>query len=110
MPMLTRKRTSASATWARSTAIYRAFAGDVRKQRSKLLGGMGFGLVYALARVVEPWPLKVVFDQVLFHKPSHGAWAAPFTIFGTSPYGFLSAAGLVLALAGLVRGFSYYYE
>src|SRR5918911_4173170 len=104
MPMLTRKRTSASATWARSTAIYRAFAADVRKQRGKLVGGMGFGIVYALARVVEPWPLKVVFDQVLFHKPAHGSWNRIFTAFGTSPYDILAAAAVLLVVAGRLCG------
>jgi ATP-binding cassette subfamily B protein len=71
---------------------------------------MGFGLVYALARVVEPWPLKVVFDQVLFHKPAHGAWASIFTVFGSSPYDILAAAAALLVAAGIVRGAAYYYE
>ena len=96
--------------WTRARMVFAYFRTDVRKRSGKLATGMCFAVVYAVARAAEPWPLKVVFDQVLFHKPAHGAWAAPFTIFGTSPYGFLSAAGLVLALAGLVRGFSYYYE
>jgi ATP-binding cassette subfamily B protein len=108
--MLTRKAASASATWARSIAIFRAFEGDVRKQRGKLLGGMTFGVVYALARVVEPWPLKVVFDQVLFHKPAHGSWGRVFTVFGTSSYDILAAAAALLVAAGLVRGVAYYYE
>jgi ATP-binding cassette subfamily B protein len=108
--MLTRKPASASETWARSTTIYRAFAGDVRKQRGKLLGGMAFGLAYALARVVEPWPLKVVFDQVLFHKPAHGAGGRIFTVFGPSQYDILAAAAALLVAAGLVRGVAYYYE
>jgi ATP-binding cassette, subfamily B, bacterial len=108
--MFTRKAASASATWARSAAIYRAFAGDVRKQRGKLAGGMAFGLLYALARVIEPWPLKVVFDQVLFHKPAHGSSGRIFTVFGATPYDILAAAAVVLVAAGLVRGVSYYYE
>ena len=108
--MFRRRAASASASLSRSKAIYRAFAGDVRKQRGKLVAGMAFGLVYALARVVEPWPLKVVFDQVLFHKPAHGSWSGIFTIFGSSPYDILAAAAVLLVAAGLVRGVSYYYE
>src|SRR5712691_7056307 len=92
----------------RAATIFRSFAGDVRKERGKLVGGMAFGLVYAVARVAEPWPLKIVFDQVLFHKPAHGFWLSPFTVFGRSPYDMLAAAGL--ALAALVRGVAYYYE
>ena len=99
---------SASAPGA--AIIFRFFAGDVRKQRGRLVGGMAFGLVYALARVVEPWPLKVVFDQVLFHKPAGGSWFRVFTIFGASSYEVLAAAAVVLVGAGLVRGVAYYYE
>src|SRR3989442_1658633 len=94
----------------RAAMIFRSFAGDVRKERGKLVGGMAFGLVYALARVAEPWPLKVVFDQVLFHKPASGSWFRVFTIFGASSYDLLAAAGVVLIGAGLVRGVAYYYE
>ena len=109
-PVLRHLAASASAAGTRSTAIYRAFARDVRRQRGKLVGGMAFGLVYALARVIEPWPLKVVFDQVLFHKPAHGFWSSSFTFLGNSPYDILAAAAVVLVAAGLVRGVAYYYE
>jgi ATP-binding cassette subfamily B protein len=108
--MFRRNAASGTPSWARSAVILRVFAGDVRKQRGKLLGGMAFGLVYALARVAEPWPLKVVFDQVLFHKPAHGSWTRLFTVFGTSRYDVLASAALLLVLAGLVRGVAYYYE
>ena len=86
------------------------FRKDVRKQRGRIAGGMACAVLYALARVVEPWPLKVVFDQVLFHKPAHGLLLRPFTLLGRSSTDLLTAAGIALALAGLVRGISYYYE
>jgi ATP-binding cassette subfamily B protein len=108
--MRTRNPAAASEALARTTTIYRAFAADVRKQRGKLLGGMAFGLVYALARVVEPWPLKVVFDQVLFHKPARGWWGGVVTVFGPSAYDILAAAAVLLVAAGLVRAVAYYYE
>jgi ATP-binding cassette subfamily B protein len=94
----------------RVRAIFAYFGKDVRRRRSRILGGIAFAVVYAVARVAEPWPLKIVFDQVLFHKPAHGFWLAPFTVFGHSPYDMLAAAGLVLAVAALVRGIAYYYE
>jgi ATP-binding cassette subfamily B protein len=91
-------------------AILKYFRKDVRRHRSKLTLGMGCAVVYAVARVAEPWPLKVVFDQVLFHKSASSPWLAPFRIFGTSSYDLLAAAGLILVVAGLVRGIAYYYE
>ncbi len=96
--------------WTSVPVIYGYFRKDVRKRRGKLIAGGAFGLVYALARVAEPWPLKVVFDQVLLGKPARGFWARPFTVFGHSHYDLLAAAGLWLATAGLVRGIAYYYE
>src|SRR2546421_2455697 len=99
-----------SARLTRARAIYGYFSKDVRKRRGRLLGGIGFAVLYAVARVAEPWPLKIVFDQVLFHKPANGFWLSPFTVFGRSSYDLLAAAGLALAIAALVRGIAYYYE
>lgn len=90
--------------------IWRHFRKDVRKRRPALVGGAAFGFIYAAARVAEPWPLKVVFDQVLFAKPARGVIGRLFTPFGHSPYEILGAAGLALGLIGLVRAISYFYE
>lgn len=95
---------------ARVRRVVRAFAAEVRPRRGKLAGGVAFSVIYALSRAAEPWPLKVVFDQVLFHKPARGILSRPFTVFGTSPTALLIAAALVLAASGLVRGVSYFYE
>ena len=96
--------------WAQWPVILSYFRRDVRKRRSTLAGGAFFGALYAAARVAEPWPIKVVFDQVLYHKAARGWWVPLFTPFGTKPTDILIAAGLLLGVAGLVRGISYYYE
>jgi ATP-binding cassette subfamily B protein len=90
--------------------LLRYFRKDIRKRRKTLIGGAAFGFVYAAARVVEPWPLKVVFDQVLFQKKAKGPLAAIFTPIGHSPYAILAMAGIIMALVGVVRAISYYYE
>src|SRR5436309_14590997 len=90
--------------------ILRRFRKDIGKERRTLAAGTGFAVIYALARVAEPWPLKVVFDQILFHQSASGWWFAPFTIFGTSQYDILAASAVLLMVLGLVRGVSYYYE
>jgi len=86
------------------------FRKDIRKRRRTLIGGALFGFLYAAARVAAPWPLKVVFDQVLFKKPARGLLHAIFTPFGNSPYAILAAAGVAIGLIGLVRAIAYYYE
>ena len=101
---------SAEGGWKSVRRVLRPFRKDVRKRRRALIGGGMCGVVYALARVAEPWPLKVVFDQVLFAKPANGVIGAIFTPFGASPYAILVAAGLALGVIGIVRAVSYYYE
>jgi ATP-binding cassette subfamily B protein len=101
---------TAETGWQNFRRVLRPFRKDVRKRRRALIGGGICGFVYAAARVAEPWPLKVVFDQVLFAKPAHGVIGTLFTPFGTSPYAILVAAGLALAVIGIVRAVSYYYE
>ena len=93
--------------WAEIGVILSYFQRDIRKRRGTLVGGAMFGVLYAAARVAEPWPIKVVFDQVLYQKPANGWWVPLFTPFGTKPTEILLAAGLWLGLAGLVRGVSY---
>src|SRR5207237_4646330 len=102
------REATSSGTRRWRTLLY--FAPEIRKRRGKLAAGGLFGLVYALSRVIEPWPLKIVFDQVLFGKPAHGLITRAFTFLGTSPYELLAASAVVLMLTGLVRGVAYYYE
>src|SRR5947209_1552928 len=90
--------------------VWRRFGKDVRRRRGKLLGGMFFGVVPGLARVAEPWPLKIVFDQVLFHRPARGFLTRGFLVFGPQPTNILTAAAVVLIVAGVVHGIAYYYQ
>ena len=90
--------------------VWHYFGKDVRRRRSKLTAGMAFGVLLGVARVVEPWPLKIVFDQVLFRRPAHGFLAQPFLVVGPSPTDILTAAAVILMIAGLLHGVSYYYQ
>jgi ATP-binding cassette subfamily B protein len=94
----------------RAHVIYRYFRKDLRKRRGKIAAGAAFAVVYAVARAAEPWPLKVVFDQVLFAKRAHGILLQPFLILGHSRYEILAASGAFLAVAAVIRGVAYYYE
>lgn len=90
--------------------VWRRFGKDVRRRRRRLAGGMVFSILLGISRVVEPWPLKVVFDQVLFHRPASGATTRIFLVFGNSPTDILTAAAVVLMSAGIAHGISYYYQ
>jgi ATP-binding cassette subfamily B protein len=90
--------------------VARYFRKDVRKQRRRLAGGMFFSVLLGVSRVVEPWPLKIVFDQVLFHRPARGFFTRGFLVLGPTPTDILTAATVLLMVAGLVHGISYYKQ
>lgn len=94
----------------RFRAVWKIFRKDVRKRRRKLITGMFFSLLLAIARVAEPWPLKIVFDQVLFHRPAKGWATNMFLVFGSTPTDILAAAAVALMLAGTLQGVAYYYQ
>src|SRR5437899_2014409 len=79
----------ASASGMLARLVLRRFRKDIRKRRGKLAAGTGFAVIYGLARVAEPWPIKVVFDQVLFKHSANGWYYAPFKVFGSSAYDLL---------------------
>jgi ATP-binding cassette subfamily B protein len=90
--------------------VWHYFGKDVRRRRRRLEGGMAFAVVLGLARVAEPWPLKIVFDQVLFRRPPRGFLTRAFLVFGPTPTDILTAAAVVLMAAGVVHGIAYYYQ
>ena len=97
-------------TRARLRLIWSYFGRDVRRRRGKLTTGIGFSLLLAMARVAEPWPLKVVFDQVLFHRPARGSVTHLFVVFGDTPTDILAAASVALVGVGVIQGMAYYQQ
>lgn len=106
--------TEATAERARARARLRLmwsyFGRDVRKRRGKLSAGIAFSLLLAVARVAEPWPLKIVFDQVLFHRPATGTVTHLFVVFGSTPSDILAAASVALIGVGILQGVAYYQQ
>ena len=99
-----------------------AQAAPTRSQRGRLtirellrphLGALAVGLLAVmgegLANLLEPWPLKIVFDSVLRSQPLHG-WLARFlqATFGNDALAILKLACVaVLAIAALDAVCSY---
>ena len=73
----------------------------VRPHRGLLAIAFAAMIVESAASVWEPWPLKLIVDNVLGGAPLSPA-AARWAIFGTHPLGVLNAAVLaVLAIAAV---------
>ncbi len=96
--------------WRRQRAAWRAFARvaarfapHLERHRGRVALALAFGLAYPLVRLLEPWPLKLIFDGVLLGQPLP-AFAAPLladpAVERLRLLYELAAAVVVIALAG----------
>ena len=76
--------------------VFRHFWPWIRRQRALIAGSLLALFAGIALRLLEPWPLKFVFDQVIPSKPSKGSSAIPF-ISSLDP-----ATLLILAAVGIV--------
>ena len=86
------------------------FRGDLARQRKPLAAAFLASLGYAATRLAEPWPLKVVFDNVLAGMPLKTHITPLDRLLSGDRTAILVAATVaVLGLAGL-RSVFYYYQ
>jgi len=65
----------------------------------------------ALTDILDPWPIKVVVDNLLLSKPLPGLLARVVTaIFGQGAYAVLNFAVVAVAIVALVGAVSAYFE
>jgi ABC-type multidrug transport system fused ATPase/permease subunit len=95
---------------AASFGAVRRFRHDLYRHWRPLLGAAGCSLGYSAARLAEPWPLKVIFDNVLIGTPL--ATPIPWldrAVANDRTRILLLAIGAILVLAFL-RSLFYYYQ
>ena len=64
-----------------------------------------------LASLLEPWPIKVVVDNLLKSKPLQGTFGHLVTsVFGQSPYAILNFAVAAVAAVAVLGAISAYFE
>ena len=93
-----------------SLRTIRLFRHDLAKHRRSLVLASSASLAYSVARMAEPWPLKVVFDNVLAAKPLHTPLPWLDALLADSRIRILMAASIVIVVLALVRGVLYYYQ
>lgn len=80
--------------------ILKRFAPQIRKQQSLLLAAFLALMAETLLRLLEPWPLKIIFDQILLPGVSRTAISLPW--IGTVPplvlLTLLTAGSIALAI------------
>lgn len=86
------------------------FRHDLLRHRRPLAGAFGASLGFAATRLAEPWPLKVVIDNVLAGMPLHTPIAPLNRLLSGDRMAILVAATLSLFVLAALRSFFYYYQ
>lgn len=83
----------------------------LRPHRRALMLGLVAIAGESIADVAAPWPLKIVLDNVIAHKESHG-WLFKFIkrTAGTEPHQILMFACIAVVAIAIVDAFCSYWE
>ncbi len=81
--------------------LFRAFRPEVARQKKLFVGAAAAVLMTAVFQLLEPWPLKFIYDQ-LFGAFSHRHARTAWFLAGWSPERIISSAAVAMILmAGL---------
>ncbi|MBD3162197.1 MAG: ATP-binding cassette domain-containing protein [Candidatus Eisenbacteria bacterium] len=82
----------------------------LRSYRKRLILAVALSLLYAGLRLLEPWPLQILFDRALLDRESRFLGVDPLALVGGDRMALLGLSALaVLVLAGLA-GAVYYAQ
>ncbi len=87
--------------------IVRRFQPYIRQQWVLVLGGLAALLAQVGLRLLEPWPLKFVFDEVITSTPNQGQSGVPW-IDGLSPTVLLWGSAIALVVFTGLRALADY--
>ena len=88
------------------------FAPHLRPYRKLLLGAALCMLAVTVMELARPWPLKLIFDEILMPERSHGGWLADLALLTGGGANLLAVAALsilAIALLGGLFGFGQAY-
>ena len=95
---------------AAAFGAFRRFRGDLLRHWRPLGGAFLASVGYAAARLAEPWPLKVVFDNVLAGMPLETGVGPLDGVLAGDRTRILVAATMALILLAAVRSVFYYHQ
>ncbi|MBI1177296.1 ATP-binding cassette domain-containing protein [bacterium] len=89
--------------------LLRNFAPEIRAQRRWIVGSLVVLFAEVGLRLLEPWPIKVVFDSVL--KTKHSRFIADLEKYiSLTPMGILTAAAVALVMLTGLRALAAYWN
>jgi ABC-type multidrug transport system fused ATPase/permease subunit len=82
----------------------------VRKRRKRFALAVACAVGYALMRLLEPWPLKLVLDSVLLERPLPPLLAPLLPDVQESKLALLGVLSVGIVIVGLTGGLLYYFH
>lgn len=89
--------------------VLQRFWPHIRRERPLLGGALLALFVSTLLQLLEPWPLKFVFDQIISVRRPPGASAAPLAE-SLPPHTLLMLAAIAMVAITLLRAVAEYYN
>ena len=80
------------------------FGPHLRPYRKALLGVFLCMLAVTAMELARPWPLKLIFDEILMPERSHGGWLSSLALLAGSEATLLAVAALSILVIALVGG------
>jgi ATP-binding cassette, subfamily B, bacterial len=93
-----------------SWRTFRLFRRELIAHRGSLAAATVCSIAYSAARLAEPWPLKIVFDNVFAGMPLHTRIPGLDALLGGDRMRILIAATVAILALALVRGVLYYHQ
>lgn len=111
--MLSASRIAIRRQWSGLAASYRIarrFRGDLLDHRKALTTAFLASFGFTLARIAEPWPLKIILDNVITGVPLRTGWPVADVWLSAGSHRLLTVCAMaIVGLAGL-RGLLYYWR
>ena len=98
------------AQWRAFTQLARRFTPYVRKRKRQLALALAFTLGYMSTSLLEPWPMKLILDNVLLERSLPSLLAPVLERVADDRFRFLYVLVGVVVLIAVLRGILYFYR
>ncbi len=87
--------------------LHRLVWQELHGSRGAMLLAATSTLLVSIAELARPWPLKVIFDQVLLGKPADGYLGAALALLGSKTAAVIAFAAIIVVIAMVTGVFAY---
>ena len=98
------------AKWKEFFQVARCFTPHIKKQSNRLLLSLLAGVGYIIFGMLEPWPLKLIFDNVFYQEELPDVLKPALAPYAADQLQLLNILIASIILIAILRGLFYYYQ